>query len=309
MNKPETPTMPMTKLYNFVREHLIPMNNIIVASATLFTVLDFLVPRTEALSRIVYSGTTCLVALMVAAAFAPRAVDKMLSALGYQASRRDATPLWKHPTWILIVVLMLLVSLIGFASIAKASQGGLIASEIPSLRSLQENALALQRDVGKIKIGVDQANGKLDTLLANSKDPQKDLVARGYAFSTGGLTQAIHHGDQNAVALFIQTGLRVDGEATLSVLMHGEPWSQDVANLLPQAMFQNMDSCRTGFYMYAVKEPVEARLKTYKRLCDPTTAIDNLEKAIKKEEQNPTPGDYNAKRRIAMSRNLAALKG
>ncbi|MFX7507160.1 hypothetical protein ABTJ37_22850, partial [Acinetobacter baumannii] len=68
------------------------------------------------------------------------------------------------------IVLLTLVSIGGFASVAKASQGGIAASSFPPIRNLQAELLSLHADVADIKTGVGEVNAKLDR-IAGSVDP------------------------------------------------------------------------------------------------------------------------------------------
>lgn len=160
---------PLAGLYDFVRAHLLIANNIVLASATLVGALDFLTPRLAMAPRIVYSATAGLLLLMVVAAVAPTWMAGVLGSVGFQ-SRAHAVPLWRRPVWQFGVAILAGVSILGFASVAKASQGGLIASAFPAARSLQESVLSLRSDVADIKSGVGQANEKLDK-LASAVDP------------------------------------------------------------------------------------------------------------------------------------------
>ena len=65
---------PLGGLYDFVRGHLIVVNNVVLASATLVAVLDFLAPRLSMAPVIVYSMTACLAALMLLAAIDRKSV-------------------------------------------------------------------------------------------------------------------------------------------------------------------------------------------------------------------------------------------
>jgi hypothetical protein len=161
---------PIGGLYDFVRGHLIILNNVVLASATLVGALDFLAPRLSLAPMIVYSMTAGLALLMLLAAVAPGLVSRLMSAVGAAGGLGDSTPLWKRPAWQVAFAILLAVSIIGFSSVAKASQGGLIASQFPAARSLQESLLGLRRDVSDIKQGVDSANVKLDK-LADAVDP------------------------------------------------------------------------------------------------------------------------------------------
>lgn len=261
---------PFEGLYGFIRDHLSMVNGVVLFSSTLVAAIDFLSPKLAGVPTVIYSLTAMLVVAMLAAAAFPVALGKVLSRLGIGMKQGDM-PLWKRPAWRLCLLGLLGVSLVGFATVAHASQGGLIASGIPAARSLQESLLGLSRDVADIRLGVDAANAKLDALVAGSLDPQKDLVARGYAFDANGLMKAIKQGDRNAVALFVRAGYRVDKQGPMSVLINGShPWDEELAGQLSPAMFENPEACKArSLLQWELKPPAAAREAAFKRLCGP----------------------------------------
>ena len=261
---------PFEGLYGFIRHHLTMVNAVVLFASTLVAAIDFLSPKLAGLPTIIYSVTAMLVVAMLATAAFPVAMGKALSRLGI-GMEQGGIPLWKRPVWRLCLLGLVGVSLAGFASVAHASQGGLIASSIPAAKSLQESLLGLSRDVADIRQGVDAANAKLDALVAGSLDPQKDLVARGYAFDANGLMKAIKQGDRNAVALFVRAGYRVDKQGPMSVLINGShPWDAELVGLLSPAMFENPEACKArSLLQWELKPPAAAREAAFKRLCGP----------------------------------------
>ncbi len=163
---------PLGGFYGFVRAHVMVVNALVLASGTLVALLDFLAPKVSVLPRVVYSTTAALVALMILAAVIPALMTRAISALGYIARRDDLIPLWRRPLWQLAVILLSVVTAAGYASLARAGQGGALASAFPAVRQLQETALSIKADTADIKTGVDAANSKLDVLVA-TVDPAK----------------------------------------------------------------------------------------------------------------------------------------
>lgn len=261
---------PFEGLYGFIRDHLSMVNGVVLFASTLVAAIDFLSPKLAGLPTVIYSLTAMLVVAMLAAAAFPVAVGKVLTRLGISLEQ-GGTPLWKRPAWRLCLLGLVGVSLAGFASVAHASQGGLIAGSIPAARSLQESLLGLSRDVADIRHGVDAANAKLDSLMSGSLDPQKDLVARGYAYDANGLMKAIKQGDRHAVALFVRAEYRVDKQGPLSVLINGShPWDEELAGLLSPDMFENPEACKARrLFQWELKPPAAAREAAFKRLCGP----------------------------------------
>lgn len=301
---------PLGGLYDFVRGHLIVVNNVVLASATLVAVLDFLAPRLSMAPVIVYSMTACLAALMLLAAMAPGVAARLISALGGAAGARGATPLWRRPAWQVAFAILLGVSILGWASVAKASQGGLIASQFPAARTLQESLLGLRRDVADISRGVDAANVKLDVLVGDSKDPRKDLVASGYPVNDSGLMGAIKQGDRRAVALFVQIGHRVTDVGPMSVILTGQqPWDGELVASLPQSMFASQSACLEpgGMLNYELHPPVAERVAAFKRLCGSATVVEMLRRNIAQDELTPSPNEQWTRYRAARKANLALL--
>lgn len=157
---------PFKGLYDFVREHIAVVNAVVLASSSAVAALDFLMPKVPEVGRAVYTGTSALAALMVLAAFAPSIATRLLSNEPLSARFGFA----RRPAWQCAAILLVVVSVVGFASVAKAAQGGLAASRFPEVRALQESFLSIQRGVADVGVGVREANEKLDRVVA-SVDP------------------------------------------------------------------------------------------------------------------------------------------
>lgn len=157
---------PFGGLYDFVKAHLLIINAVVLASSTLVGALDFLAPRLSVFPRVIYSATACLVVLMLISAFAPALVARLISAIGLAAVLPVAGQLWRRPAWQIALAILLGVTIVGFASVARASEGGVIASTFSSAKNLQNALFSMKVDVADIKSGVGQANQKLDKLSA-----------------------------------------------------------------------------------------------------------------------------------------------
>lgn len=186
------PATPFEGLYGFVREHLAIVNSMVVACGTLVGALDFMAPRLSLLPRLLYSCTALLALAMVAAALAPTLAARVWALAG-RSWPWQAGPLWRRPGWQLIVAILVGVSIVGFASVAKAAQGGLIASAFPAARTFQEELLSMRADVSDIKSGVGEANAKLDWIAmavdpSNAADRCADLDC---AVSNGASPEAV----------------------------------------------------------------------------------------------------------------------
>ena len=302
---------PLAGHYQFVRDHLLVANNTVLAATTLVAALDFLAPRLSLAPTIVYSSTAALLLLMIAAAAAPALVGRLISGMGYAATRRDLVPMWRRPAWQFAVAILLGVSVLGWASVAKASQGGWIASKFPAARSLQESMLSLSADVADIRRGVEAANVKLDGIVADSKDPQRELVARGYGYDSTGLMKAIQQGDSHAVDLFAMAGLRVRNEGPLSTLLSPSfQLNSAIAAKLQRSMFGGGSSCSAGFLLAygQIEDRLEERVDLFKRLCDSAPVTARIEDAMRSEVGQPPPSAEWARWRATRARTLALLK-
>lgn len=275
---------PLDGLYAFVRNHLVVVNNIVLTAITIVGVLDFLAPRLSILPKVVYSGTALLLALMLIAPVSPGAAGRIIAF--FRLPRPEgATPMWRRPVWQFMVFLLLVVNAAGFASVARAEQGGLLASQFPAAREWQEQLLALKR----IEAGV-------DVLVKNAQHPQAVLTSRGYKFDTDGLAQAIRQHDYDALRLYADANFRVDEPAPLLILMRKE-WDPKSAALLTEAMFANENACidktdgwrQIGFladaYINELHPEQPAKAATFKRLCKSNFVI----KALTSMVNNPDP--------------------
>lgn len=300
---------PLAGLYGFVKTHLVVVNAVVVASASFVAAMDFLAPKLALVPTVVYSATGALVLLMLAAAVAPGVIGRLLSALGFSARRDGRGPLWRRPAWQFATALLIGVTALGFASVARAAEGGLIAGRFPAAREWQASLLSLAKNTADISRGVAAANGKLDALVANSRDPQKDLVARGYSYDYSGLSNAIKQADIRALRLFAQAGFKVQGQTPIVILLNGgQPWSDEVAAALPKEMFDNAAACdEAGLLNYELKPPVDKRMAAYKKLCGSDQRIERLREAVEAERNAVPSSPYQARQREARKINLALL--
>lgn len=156
---------PFFEFSKFVREHVAVVNAIVVASTTFVGAMDFLGPKLSVLPSVVYSITGVLVTLMIVAAMAPAAMLKLFGLLGLSVRRDDKLSLWRRPMWQFGVAILLMITTLGFVSVARASEGGLIASRFPEAKRWQVSLLSLEADTKEIKSGVVAANSKLDRIV------------------------------------------------------------------------------------------------------------------------------------------------
>lgn len=250
---------PFDGLYGFIKNHLIIVNNLIAASCFAVGALDFLAPKLWLLPRIVYSCTAALAAAMLFAALMP-ALAARIQARFFGPPPSNA-PLWRRGGWQFAFALLCVVSVVGFASVAKASSGGLAASQFSAVRDLQAELLS-------IRSGVADANAKLDVLIDGQNDPRRALASRGYAVNSSGLMEAIKQGDRQAVGLFVDIKLRVERTGVTDILLLGpQEWDQRIADMLDPAMFKGPEGCVHPSTTALAKEPLAERIRTYARLC------------------------------------------
>lgn len=165
---------PLAGLIKFVRDHVTVANAVILMATSIVGAIDFVVPKVPEVGRVVYTGTAVLAAVMLLAGVAPTWAAKLFS----NAPVSSTNALWRRPAWQCILLLLVVVTIVGSGSVAKAREGGWMGSHFPAIRDLQASLLSLQRDMGALQAGVQQANDKLDRVVA-SIDPANAADACG----------------------------------------------------------------------------------------------------------------------------------
>ncbi|OYU46269.1 MAG: hypothetical protein CFE44_03055, partial [Burkholderiales bacterium PBB4] len=148
---------PFSGLYAFVRQHITVVNGLVLAAGTVVSLLDFFAPAFPLLQRLVYGVTGLAVLSLLAVAWFPK--------IFLPWSRRRPL-VWRQPVWQLALLVLACVTVAGAASMAKASQGGLISSTFASAKSLQDRMLALHKGVANLQSDMDSAHAKLDRLVS-----------------------------------------------------------------------------------------------------------------------------------------------
>lgn len=152
----------------FIREHLVPLNNIVLLAGSSVAALDFLAPRLSILPKIVFGATGAFSVVLLLAAFTPGLLNRAVAAL---LRATEGKALRSSPPWQISVVMLALITLMGGVSIAKADSGGLIASSSPTLSAWQSSLLGIEAQTAAIRQGTDQANQKLDSLAGKIASP------------------------------------------------------------------------------------------------------------------------------------------
>ena len=218
----------------FVGDHLAVVNAIVAAAGAAVGAMDFLAPKLSVFPAMVYTGTGLLLALMIAAAIAPVAITKLFGLHGFSSRSNDNLPLWRRPVWQFGVAILLMITALGFASVARASEGGFLASKFSEAKRWQASLLSLEADSQEIKRGVAAANGKLDRLTA-AVDPDlaADRCADLECAVTGGASP-------QAVRKLFDKGVKTsgnplyDGALLVEAVLSSAPGRFEVIDLLVQ---------------------------------------------------------------------------
>ena len=180
------------RIHDFVREHVIPFNAVILMSITVAAVLDFLAPQAAYLAWLSYVIAGLVLTVMVLELLHQRAAENGNSLSGRLLGqlRSPPGPLWNSPAWQVIGVIAVLALVLGYASKARASDGGLIASSAPNLRNVQVLLLGLQEDTRRIQTTLNGMDTKVDSIQASvggmeaalMKSPLEYLLEGDYPF-------------------------------------------------------------------------------------------------------------------------------
>ena len=180
------------RIYEFVREHVMPFNAVIVMSMTVAAVLDFLAPQAPYLAWASYALAALVLLAMVLEVQALRSgatggawYIQLLARL-----RPPPGPLWKAPAWQVVAIIAAIALVLGQASRARADSGGLIASLAPNLRNVQMLLLGIKEDTQRIQTTLDGMDTKVDSIHASvgsleaalMKEPIEYLMEGDYPF-------------------------------------------------------------------------------------------------------------------------------
>lgn len=154
------------RIYEFVREHVIPFNAVILMSITVVAVLDFLAPQAAYLAWLSYALAGLVLTVMVLELLHQRVAENGYSLSGRLLGRLRSPPgpLWKSPAWQVVGVIAVIALVLGYASKARAADGGLIASSAPNLRNVQVLLLGLQEDTRRIQSTLNGMDTKVNSI-------------------------------------------------------------------------------------------------------------------------------------------------
>lgn len=180
------------RIYEFVKEHVMPFNAVIVMSMTVAAVLDFLAPQAPYLAWLSYVLAAVVLMLMVLemSARRPGVAGNAWYVQWLDRLRKPPGPFWKSPAWQVVGIIAVIAVVLGQASRAKADSGGLIASVAPNLRNVQVLLLGLQEGTRRIQATLDGVDTKVDSIHASvaglegvlTKDPIEYLMEGDYPF-------------------------------------------------------------------------------------------------------------------------------
>ena len=179
------------RIYEFVREHVMPFNAVIVMSMTAAAVLDFLAPQAPYLAWVSYALAALV---LLAMALEVRALRFGATSGAWYVQllarlRPPPGPLWKAPAWQVVAIIAAIALALGQASRARADSGGLIASLAPNLRNVQMLLLGIKEDTQRIQATLDGMDTKVDSIHASVGsleaallDPSEYLARGDYPF-------------------------------------------------------------------------------------------------------------------------------
>lgn len=166
-------------MYAFVKDHLLPVNAVLVLATLVAGALDFMRKTYPSLGLTVYVIATGLAVLVLVAGLVP--VKHKDAAVGDTMER-----LGRRPGWRVVVTLMALITCMGWASYATAGQRGLLAEASPIVAGWQDALFSVQAGVNQVNESIDKVRKKLDTrTFAGDNCPTLDCaVAMGASEQT-----------------------------------------------------------------------------------------------------------------------------
>jgi len=200
------------RIYEFVREHVIPFNSVIAMSITVAAVLDFLAPQAPYLAWLSYVLAAMVLLAMVLEVRAQR--PGVMGGAWYVQLlgrlRAPPGPLWKSPAWQVIGIIAAIALVLGQASRARADSGGLIASAAPNLRNVQMLLLGLKEDTQRIQATLEGVGTKVDSIHTSIDGLQGVLAKEPIEY--------LMEGDYPALKKHVDAGKRLPRDTSLLLL-------------------------------------------------------------------------------------------
>jgi len=273
-----------TKTSAFLRDHLTPINTLVLPFTVLNGFLDFLGDAFTSLRYVVFT-----VIGMIFVGMVTLAIKEKWQAAQANGFAEQAPAHWNRPFTRVLAALLGASALFGGISLAYASKGGVVANAYPPLKDVQQAMLVVLRDV---KADTTVIKTEVEKISQHMDNPRVQLKSRGYELTTSGLLEAIKQRDEEAVALFSAARLRVDGPAPLGFLLD-DYWDAKIASLLTEEMFTDESACINkqgagsqeitmylGMYMHNLRPDQPEKAETFKRLCKSALVRESLERRV-----------------------------
>lgn len=248
------------RIYDFVKEHVMPFNAVIMMSITVAAVLDFLAPQAAylawlsyALAALVLTGMTLELLYQRANANADAPYARLLGWL-----RSPPGPLWNSPAWQVIGIIAVIALVLGQASKARAANGGLIASAAPNFRNVQVLLLGLQADTQRIQATLTGMDSKVDSIHSSVGELESALK---------GPTEYLEQGDYPFLQKYVAAGKKLP-QSGVHLLLGLNRKRDDRFDLLQLYVSQGFD----------IQRPVPVETLTFDTMIDDIPTIKNIAK-------------------------------
>ena len=146
---------PFAPLYDFVKNHVLIVNALIAFATFSVGLLDFFFSHRPEVGHFIYTATAVLAVMLLLAALWPD-FGRRFEVLIFGQQTEGA----KRGVFQFCASLFVLVSVFGNISMAKAAQGGVLASQFPELQAIQDRLLGLETKLTA-------TNQKIDTVHAS----------------------------------------------------------------------------------------------------------------------------------------------
>lgn len=273
-----------TKISTFLPKYLTPINTLVLPFTVLNGFLDFVGGAFKEFKIVVYAVILIIWVGMITLAIQERRQARLAS--GGTATQPGR---WNRPYAHVLVALLCITTLFGGVSLAYANKGGVIVNAYPPMKDVQQAMLGVLLDV---KADTAEIKAEVAKISRHMDNPRAQLKSRGYEVTSYGLLEAIKQRDEEAVALFAATRLRVDRPAPLGFLLN-DYWDTKIASLLTEEMFPNEDACLggsggdwreyamfLGIYANNLRPDQPEKAAAFKRLCKSDKVRAFLEKEV-----------------------------
>lgn len=248
------------RIYDFVKEHVIPFNAVILMSITVSAVLDFLAPQAAYLAWVSYALAGLVLTIMMLELLHQRTAvnEESLSARLLGRLRSHPGPVWCSPAWQVVGVVAVIALVLGYASKARAAEGGLIASSAPNFRNVQVLLLGLQEDTRRIQTTLNGMDTKVDSIQTS---------VGGLEAALNGPLEYLEQGDYQYLRKHVAQGKKLPQSSTHMVLG---------LNRKRDDRFELLELYkRNGF---DIRQPVAVATLTFATMIDDVATIKNVAK-------------------------------